>query len=208
MELMDARNVEDLNADFPNGIGSLDFMKKAEAEHRDALISAAVVEFQRSFAMTCEDIIRLCTYAGRIYGSTILWTLSAHGCIDPKAYPRAVPFTWGIAEYPGLSLSKTQWLGLWENAGFTRDGVPAERPTEPVRLWRAAHPTYKRGFAWTDDIKVAKRFLDMRWHRSRLYECVVPPDRLLAYIHNEGRGESEWIADVKALRLIEHPTKG
>jgi hypothetical protein len=193
-----------LAKEFPNGFGGLDETKERESEHATRLISAVVDEFSGKESFPFGEFVHLTTLTGRIYGPRAAYILDRMRCLVPEDYAELVSYTWSIAEFPGLSLSKRHWLGLWRKAGFTMDGKPAERPTEPMLLWRAAHPTYKRGFAWTDSRKVAEWFLQARYGRNhRLYEVVAPPDRLLAYIHDSGRGESEWIIDARALPLIE-----
>lgn len=203
-ELMDARDHETLVQEFPNGFGGLEEGKQREAEHANTLIGAAVAEFMGSKAMTEKMVSRMLVYAGRIYGPRIMFGLDHYDCVEPEAYAELVPYVWGLAEYPGLSLNKTDWMRLWRKAGYTDDGRPAERPQGTLRLWRAAHPRYKRGFAWTSERKVAEWFLQSRYDPKgvhRLYEAVVPCERLLARIHEEGRGEHEYIVDMRAIPI-------
>lgn len=187
------------------GGGSINDIKQKASDHADNLIRAALREFRGDESMGEEDFSRLCMYAGRVYGPRCLLVLDVYKCLDPSIYAEVVSDVWGMAEYPLMSMRKTDWLALWRKAGFTIDNVRAEdqRPKEPLVLWRSAHPTYKRGLSWTDSRKVAEWFQQARYGTQRLYQCEVPPDRLLARIHEQGRGEHEWIADVKTLPIIE-----
>lgn len=198
-----AMEAHDFEEAAKHSFGGIMEQKERESDHCDALIKAAIQEFSQSEGMTFDIVSRMTTYAGRIYGPRILWYMDHFKCIDAGAYPRLVSYVWGLAEFPGLSLSKSQWMRLWRRAGFTIDGVPAERPTEPITLYRGSRASHKRGFAWTDDIKVGRWFVTSRYGNNHLYKVVCPPDRLLARIHEEGRGESEWIIDAKALPIVE-----
>jgi hypothetical protein len=197
---LDERDLEYLSH---NSLGGIEETKARESEHADALITSAINQFRGERSMDFSLIVRLTRLAGRIYGPRTLYALDRTACIDPSAYERLVPYVWSIAEFPGLSLNKRDWVNLWYKSGFTKDGCAAERPGVPITLWRAAHPRYKRGLAWTDDEQVARWFLQARYGNHRLYQVTAPPERLLAYIHKEGRGESEWITDVRALPMEE-----
>ncbi len=65
-----------------------------------------------------------------------------------------VPDVWSAAEYPGRALEDDEWSALFEHAGFTVNGVRAERPTEPLVLFRAAPEEHRLGWSWTDDSRV------------------------------------------------------
>ena len=87
-----------------------------------------------------DDLGALTGYAGRIYGPRIAYTLDRLGALHPDAYPEGISYVFSLAEYPGLSLEPKQWRTLFTKAGFTIDGVPAERPAEPITLWRGSRP--------------------------------------------------------------------
>jgi hypothetical protein len=181
-------------------------MKEGEQRRADRLIRAAMREFggnDPDLRMDADTFGTLVAYTGRIYGPQSLYRLDHYNAIQPKAYAEIVSQVWSMAEFPSHSMSRADWRRMWRKAGFTMDGTPADRPTEPVRVWRAATPRFKGSFAWTDDKERALWFLRHRRAGGRLYTALVPPGRLLARIHESGRRESEWIVDTRGVAIEE-----
>lgn len=52
--------------------------------------------------------------------------------------PGAVAYAWSILEFPEGKLHRDLWLELFREAGYTRNGNPASRPSKPVQLYRGA----------------------------------------------------------------------
>lgn len=185
---------------------TLEEMKQGEMARADRLVRAAAIEFAGNdpdLRMDADTFGTLLAYLGRVYGPHALYRLDRLDAIQPDAYAESVSRVWSLAEYPGHALYRQDWRRLWRKAGFTMDGVPAERPTGPVRVWRAATPRHKGSFAWTDDRERALWFLRHRREGGRLYTALVPPERLLARIHESGRRESEWIVDTRGVTIEE-----
>lgn len=134
-----------------------------------------------------------------------------------------VAWAWTDPAWPEANLGTAPWRKLWDRVGYihevameSEDDDPSsklrdfEKPTEPLVLYRGAIASRKRGMAWTTSLERAvwfrnhmspangvKRSGPLR--QARVYRCVVPPERF--YAHFEGRGEDEWVADVRSLQI-------
>jgi len=183
---------------------TLEAMKERNTRNAYRLIYAAVAEFRNTAAMPEKDVRRIMCLAGRVYGPIVIYDLDRYKVIDPAAYAPLVPYAWTRAEWPGTSLDIRIWRRLWKKAGFTIDGQPAPHPDAPVKVYRAAWPKYKHFMSWTDSLEIAKRFLRVGYRvRQHLYQTTAQPENLLAYLHEEGRNESEWIVDTRKLEIRE-----
>jgi hypothetical protein len=126
------------------------------------------------------------------------------GRLPHRALRECLAFAWTASEYPGRAIPKKRTLRLFRLAGWMSDttgevndhDAPA-RPLIPLRLWRGSTARYQRGLAWTADPERAAWFAN-RWHDgAKVWECTVPPARLLASFN--GRGEAEFVCDVQGL---------
>ncbi len=122
---------------------------------------------------------------------------------DPVELAEAVPYAWSAAHLPFGALDAETWIELFRAAGYTIDGTRAERPAEPITLYRAAEPRFVHRLAWTASLDVAGRFLSINKARygnkpRYIYTVTVPPDRLLAHITD--REEDEYVTDTRGLR--------
>jgi len=122
---------------------------------------------------------------------------------DPVEVAATVPAVWSGAHLPFRSLGAQGWIDLFQIAGYTEDGVPAERPIEPLTLYRAAEPRYVHRLAWSASIDVARRFIEINAARYGdtprfIYYITVEPGRLLAHITD--RGEDEYVTDTRGLK--------
>ena len=110
------------------------------------------------------------------------------------------------------------YLAIWKVAsnragGLLRDGraLPRAGHDGRIRVYRGGSPfTVKKGFAWTTDPKVARKFADGAGTRTRMVNGVVvvgyvKPRHILAYLTE--RGESEVIVDPATIANI-HPAGG
>lgn len=134
-----------------------------------------------------------------------LSALNGYGLLAPEVASVRVPSAWSSAEIPQRCLEDGEWRVLFGLAGYTKDGVPSPRPTHPLTLYRGAPPEYRRRWSWTSDLDQA------HWFARRLdRECVgvwtadVQPQRLLAYNHESGRNEAEYVVDTHGLRIHLH----
>lgn len=91
-------------------------------------------------------------------------------------------------------LSLAQWRSLFTQAGYAQDGVPADRPAEPVRLYRGATVEGKHGMSWTSSLDTAKFFaIPTLGDEGTIWTAVFEPEHLLARI--TARGEHEYVVD-------------
>ena len=119
---------------------------------------------------------------------------------------------WSAAEWPEECVSRKAWLYLFERAGFTIDGRPAERPAEPMRLYRGYTSGRVRRMSWTTDRDKAQWFAERfgrysgdsgQFRPAYVYETDCPPGALLAIPGTEGRGgEHEVIINPAGLKIV------
>ncbi len=159
-----------------------------------------------------ENIERAGVELGRNSFPALVWYLNLLRPLRPEVAAVVVPSAWSCAEFPNRQLRGTQWRLLFDIAGYTVDGVPSPRPTSALRLWRGAHPKYRRGWSWTDDRDRAQ------WFAARnalltgpddevVWVADVQPDRLLARI-TEHRRESEYVVDARGLKVTASCDRG
>lgn len=122
---------------------------------------------------------------------------------DPDDIAEAVPDVWSGAHLPANSLGIRTWIDLFNRSGYTVDGKRAERPTEPLTLYRLAEPRFVHRLAWTGSLEVAEKFAVINKARYGdrprfIYTVTVPPERLLAHITD--RDEDEYITDTRGLK--------
>lgn len=118
--------------------------------------------------------------------------------IDVKHLPSAVTEAWSNGgEFRENILTDLRWVPLFREAGFSRDGVPADPPAEPLTLYRGCWARDCRGMSWTSS-----------WHRaikdagdghSDLYVVHARPEELLA--HLTGNDGDEWVVDPVRMTL-------
>lgn len=78
----------------------------------------------------------------------LLAELTDAGLVTADVLPRAVADAWSGPRRPMQSLDLEQWVQLFGDAGYAVDGVPAARPSAPVRLHRIADEEPRSGLAW------------------------------------------------------------
>lgn len=152
------------------------------------------------------DVERVVYRLGRVSGPYILRALHAAGALTADAATLAGPI-WGMAEYPEGSgdMTRVSWLRVFALAGYTVDGVRAERPANAVRLYRGAPFSRRLRMAWTDDLATAERFARGKLRgreEGKVRTADVAPERLLAHMHEDGRGESEYVISTPGLRVV------
>lgn len=147
---------------------------------------------------------------GRAHAPGLMWDLHALGVLSKDSYLETAG-VWSMVEYPIRALDGDGWQELFDEAGYTVDGEPAERPTKPVRLYRGAVDESACGWSWTDDLGVARKFASGElWHSGgragRVWVATVEPWRLLARISD--RQESEYVVDPYGLAVDPLPDEG
>ena len=151
--------------------------------------------------MTGEEFETALLHVGRNDGPALLYDLHFAGSISVAENPGIVTTAWAMAEFPSNLLEEDTWVELFEEAGYTVDGQPAQRPEAPVTVYRGCHPARRFGMSWTTDLERAQWFADRDLGRGvgAVYEATVPTGWLLAYIHGSQRGEAEFVVDAIAL---------
>jgi len=105
--------------------------------------------------------------------------------------------------WAGVSLDRDEWRDLFELAGYREDDYPAERPTEPLALWRGATPEYRDGWSWTDARDTALHYTSgwiVQPELGLVWRAVVEPDRLFAKLGGH-RGTYEYVVDTDGLTI-------
>lgn len=146
----------------------------------------------------------LLDFIGRVDRPALLHDAWLLGRIEKATLTALIGQVWSMAEYPDRALEPMLWRWLFDAAGFTVDGVPAERPAGPVELWRGTVPERRRDWSWTTDRAVAERFAfgHVRGRPDgRLYRVLAPSAALLC--GNTERGEAEYVLDTCGLRIVE-----
>ena len=132
------------------------------------------------------------------------WLLSFARCsrvISDATITAVTADVWSAAEYPQDWLRQVDWLDLFTVAGFTIDGRPADRPTQPVTLWRGCVPRLRRNMSWTSDRELARKFASAGFRgraQGALYQTTAPPEALLC-INHASRQESEYVINTGGL---------
>ncbi len=140
---------------------------------------------------------------GRNSYPALVADLNLEGLLDAAAAAVVVPSAWSDVEFPNRALDEDTWGRLFELAGYTGDGVPAARPSEPLKLWRGAVPAHRAGWSWTDLPAVAEWFAARphNFGEGRIWTARVEPGRLLARITHQRPGESEYVVDARGLPI-------
>jgi hypothetical protein len=155
--------------------------------------------------LTADDLVTLTARAGRNSGPDLLWTAYIEGKAGRDVLTATIGGVWTGAEYPDQALGRRAWLELFAEAGYTEEGRPAERPTDPLTLYRGATYERRRLMSWTDNRAVAERFAAgglVGRQAGRLWTATVPPPALLCRIND--RDESEYVVDTRGLRIVEY----
>lgn len=120
------------------------------------------------------------------------------GLDDVSEYAGAAWFRWGDCH-----LGREEWRELFEFAGYCEDDEPADRPAEPLTLWRGATPEHRANWSWTDSRDAALMFASgwmVQEELGLLWRAAVEPDRLLAKM-TAARGFSEYVVDTDGLTI-------
>ncbi len=150
---------------------------------------------------TRDEVETMLARAGRIPSVELFYGLHVAGALSPDAYG-LVGSVWSMAEYPDRVLTRAQWLELFGEAGYRVDGEPADRPTEPLTLYRGAVLGRRLDWSWTADYGVALDFatggIGGRPQWGNVWVAEIKPWRLLA--SNNERGESEFVVNTRGLK--------
>lgn len=154
--------------------------------------------------MTLDEFERSLLRAGRVNGPALLFDAWFGKQISREILAATIGMVWSAAEYPLPSLGQQTWRELFDAAGYTVDGKPADRPLGSTRLYRGSPPGLRRRWAWTADRGLAERFAhDLLRGRlpGKVYMIDAPPESLLCM--ENGREESEYVVDTRGLKMRE-----
>lgn len=142
---------------------------------------------------------------GRNNGPWLLGSLWADGWLTEGLAAGVVGPAWSAAEFPDRLLDHDEWRSLFALGGYTVDGQRADRPLEPITLWRGSVEERRADWSWTDSREVAERYASGRYGRpvGVVWRAVVEPHRLLA--RNTDRQESEYVVDTEGLVIERCP---
>jgi hypothetical protein len=139
---------------------------------------------------------------GRNEGPALLFDLHCQRIIDVGEHPAVVASVWTTAEFPESKYDpRTIWVDLFGEAGYTHDGKRAPRPSEPVTVYRGCSHDRRFGMSWSTDVDRARWFADRDLGKGKghVYVVTAPPESLLAFIHEFGRSEAEYVIDPQYL---------
>lgn len=165
----------------------------------DEMLTWAVV---RGILASRDEVEWMCSRVGRNPACVLLSELDHNGLLEPDAYLLTGDI-WSTSEYPDAYLDPDDWRSLFDEAGYTVDGVRAAYPDQPVQLWRGSVPERRDHWSWTDDRTVAVRYASGGFRRQpgKLWTATVDPWRLLA--QNTDRAEAEYVVDTDGLDIAE-----
>lgn len=153
--------------------------------------------------LTTGELDYLIGREGRNSGPGWLAETYGDGKIEAATVAALIGGIWSGTDFPDRDLDRDTWRWLFKVAGFTIDGEPAERPTQPVLLWRGSVPERRTDWSWSTDRAVAERFAAGSGGRppGRVYTVLAPPHALLCAYN--GRSEAEYVVDTDGLNIIE-----
>jgi len=154
--------------------------------------------------LTTGELDYLIGREGRNSGPSLLADAYSQGRISDATVTALIGGIWSGAEYPDRHLDRDEWRWLFDVAGFTIDGEPADRPEQPVLLWRGTVPERRTDWSWSTDRTIAEGYANGTAARrpvGRLYTVLAPPQALLCA--NNGRNEAEYVVDTRGLNVCE-----
>jgi hypothetical protein len=151
--------------------------------------------------LDAETFNEACADLGRNEGPALLFDLHYQGIIDVGEHPAVVASVWTMAEFPAHNLDPDSWVELFGEAGYTHDGEPAPRPSKPVTAYRGCSDDRRFGMSWSIDLDRARWFADRDLGKGKghVYVLSAPPESMLAFVHEFGRSEAEYVIDPQYL---------
>jgi hypothetical protein len=140
---------------------------------------------------------------GRQHGPALLAALVRTGLTDDEFLAHALTAVWQMHEHPEYSdLPWFEWHHLFQQVGFVRNRVRAERPEGRVLLYRGATYSFRRGMSWTPSLELAEWYADRADQRNgNIWAANVPWTKVLAVIDDPARGDAEYVVDTQRLRI-------
>lgn len=162
----------------------------------------------RGVLLTIAEIEEAGTLIGRNSFPALVLNLHLSGLLPGEVLAHGAISAWQMAEFPTAALDADSWDWMFEDIGFTENGVSAPRPVDAVTVYRGALPAHARGWSWTEDVELARWFANrFPGTGARVYRTVGLPPWLQAHVTADwkfGRaGESEWVIDPTGPLVIE-----
>jgi hypothetical protein len=141
------------------------------------------IETPEGSPLSLDDVGLLMLSVGRTNGPFIVSQLFESGLLREEDLPALVTAAWSMAEFPMRMIPRLEWIRMWDSAGYSVDGRPAQRPIGSRTLYRGAPRSRRFGFAWTSDLQQATSDLrtatststfltaECGWQRSDLRAC-------------------------------------
>lgn len=146
--------------------------------------------------------------AGSDYRPEMLWTAYREGLITNDTIAEVIGRIWNDSDHPDdpyqmYSVTHERWAHMFIEAGYTRGGKRAERPTEAIRVYRGTAWPRRRLWSWTTDLATARRFANGvdRREIGEVWTTLAPPRSLLAWNTQENAREDEVIVNTDGLRI-------
>lgn len=139
---------------------------------------------------------------GRNKGPALIFDLHFSGNLPPEILTAVIGDTWSDAEFPDSLIEHNLWRLMFDAAGYTVDGKPAERPRDALVLYRGSVEARASDWSWTDSKAIAEGYANgTAAHRPQgyVFTACVPPAAMLA--RNNGRSESEYVIDTRGLSI-------
>ncbi|WP_435110024.1 hypothetical protein [Nocardiopsis synnemataformans] len=166
------------------------------------LAQRAYEELERSPTVDSGLLGRLLTEVGRVEGPGLVARAWTTGRISDQVLSEHLAAVWSLAEYPDTALPRLVWRRLFDAAGYTVDGVRADRPAGEVVLWRGSVTERRTDWSWTPDQRVAAQYAAGGVGGrplGQLWQVTAPPEALLAFMTT--RGEDEYVMDTTGLQV-------
>lgn len=176
------------------------YPKNADGTFTLAQLEAATIIFRRHPEQWTPDGMAA---VERTYGThgmpLFLWAIHQDKRIPTDLIRPYVIDAWAHAYRAELIMQRHGWIELFDAAGYTVDGALAPRPTEPLILWRGAHPDYARNLTWTADRTDALPYADKPGRR--LYWASVAPWRLYGALTGLGEEPAQYVINTDGLKI-------
>lgn len=154
----------------------------------------------RGLAPTVNEVSTALGRVGRVPAVGLLIDLHVAGLLTAEAAAASVGSAWSGSEDSDRHLFHDEWRPLFELVGYAEDGRPAERPAQPLALWRGSVPERRTEWSWTDDREVAVGYAGGERFRRPLgmvWRATVEPWRLLA----RNTKQCEYLVDTEGLLI-------
>jgi hypothetical protein len=155
-------------------------------------------------APTADELSLSCSRVGRNEAPQLIFFLDWNYLLTDEALTANIANVWSSCDGPELRSNHDLWRDYFERAGYTVNGKPADRPPEPLTLYRGAPPEHRADWSWTDDRELAAKDASGDWNgRSvgKVWRATVDPWRLLAGITYPD--EHEYVVDTDGLDIVE-----